>query len=77
MVAEQGDEASATSARSFCGKTQDEVRKLIAGSRRLHLRRMRRRSVLDRASARMAWRAPWWRLTGRFPEGDEEPATSR
>jgi hypothetical protein len=26
---------------------------------------------------RMALRALWWRLTGRFPEGDERPATSR
>jgi ClpX C4-type zinc finger protein len=69
----------------FCGKTRDEVRKLIAGPDVY---------ICDECvdlcndilfgdapsivrPLRMAWRALWWRLTGRFPEGDEGAAPPR
>jgi ClpX C4-type zinc finger protein len=77
MVPEDGDEASATLACSFCGKTQDEVRKLIAGPDVYICDECVGETPSIVRPLRMALRALWWRLTGRFPEGGERPATSR
>jgi len=70
---------------SFCGKTEDEVRKLIAGEepdRAVHICD----ECVDRCNdiifgeapsiiipLRMTLRAVWWRITGRLP-GVEEPS---
>jgi hypothetical protein len=84
MVAEQGEGANATWACSFCGKTQDEVRNLIAGPDVYicdECVELCNDIILAEAPSivrplGMAWRALWWRLTGRRPRVGDATGSS-
>ena len=76
--------AGATLRCSFCSKSQDEVRKLIAGPD-VHICDecvdLCNDIMFGEAPSivrplRMVWRALRWRMTGRVPPGEEEPPKS-
>jgi hypothetical protein len=75
---------SATPRCSFCGKTQDEVRTLVAGSKvwicdeciDLCNDIVFARSPSVVRPLRMAWRALWWRITKWAAPSRPKSATS-
>ncbi len=77
-------ENEATLRCSFCSKSQDEVRKLIAGPEVYICDEcidLCNDIIFGEAPSiirplRMAWRAFWWRVTGRVPPAEQMPGTS-